>query len=45
MGQEDIAGVLEETLEEEKQTDLNLSEIAENSINWAAEQEDDTEEE
>ena len=45
IGQEEIAGVLEETLEEEKQTDLNLSEIAENSINWAAEQEDDTEEE
>lgn len=45
MGQEDIAGILEETLEEEKQTDLNLTEIAENSINWAAEQEDDAEEE
>ena len=45
MGQEDIAGILEETLEEEKQPDLNLTEIAENSINWAAEQEDDAEEE
>lgn len=44
MGQEEIAGVLEETLEEEKQTDLTLTEIAENSINWAAEQEDDSEE-
>ena len=41
MGNEDVAAILEETLEEEKQTDLNLTEIAENNINWQAEQEDE----
>jgi ferritin-like metal-binding protein YciE len=45
MGLEDVAEVLAETLEEEKQTDQLLSEIAENSINWEAEQEDEGEEE
>ena len=41
MGNEDVAAILEETLEEEKQTDLNLTEIAENNINWQVEQEDE----
>ena len=40
MGNEEIAVILQQTLEEEKQTDLNLTEIAENNINWQAEQED-----
>jgi hypothetical protein len=31
-------------LEEEKQTDASLSEIAENDINWEAEQEGESEE-
>jgi ferritin-like metal-binding protein YciE len=39
LGQEEIAGILSQTLEEEKQTDSNLTEIAENNINWEAEQE------
>ena len=45
MGNEEVAAILEETLEEEKQTDLDLSAIAESNINWAAEQEDEEEEE
>ena len=45
MGQEEIAEVLSQTLEEEKQTDMNLTEIAENNINWEAEQEEDEDEE
>jgi ferritin-like metal-binding protein YciE len=45
LGQEEVAGILRETLEEEKQTDENLTMIAENNINWAAEQEDEEEEE
>lgn len=40
MGQDEIAGILAETLEEEKQTDENLTQIAENDINWEAESED-----
>lgn len=44
MGQADIAEILNETLEEEKQTDANLTSIAENNINWEAEQEDADEE-
>ena len=43
MGNEEVAAILEETLEEEKQTDLDLSAIAESNINWAAEQEDEEE--
>jgi ferritin-like metal-binding protein YciE len=43
MGNDEVAGILEQTLEEEKQTDLNLTEIAENNINWQAEQEDEPE--
>lgn len=38
MGQSDIADLLQQTLDEEKQTDQGLTEIAENNINWEAEQ-------
>jgi ferritin-like metal-binding protein YciE len=43
LGYADVAEVLGATLEEEKETDATLSAIAENDINWEAEQE--TEEE
>lgn len=43
MGLEDVAGILHQTLEEEKQTDMLLTEIAENNINWEAEQEGEAE--
>jgi len=39
MGNEEVAEILETTLEEEKETDLGLTEIAESGINWEAEQE------
>jgi len=39
MGQDEIAEIFSQTLEEEKQTDQKLTEIAENSINWEAERE------
>jgi ferritin-like metal-binding protein YciE len=39
MGQEQVAGILSQTLEEEKETDQGLTRIAENDINWEAEQE------
>jgi len=39
MGNEEIAAILEKTLEEEKEADQLLTEIAENNINWEAEQE------
>ena len=39
MGQNEIASILNQTLEEENQTDAGLTEIAENKINWQAEQE------
>ncbi len=39
MGQDQIAEILSQTLEEEKQTDEGLTRIAENNINWEAEQE------
>lgn len=39
LGHEDVADILHKTLEEEKQTDESLTEIAENNINWEAEQE------
>ncbi len=47
MGNQEVAGILSETLEEEKQTDMDLTAIAEENINWQAEQEDEegTEEE
>ncbi|MEP7277009.1 MAG: hypothetical protein ABI813_00060 [Bacteroidota bacterium] len=37
--------MLQQTLDEEKQTDAGLTQIAENNINWEAEQEGGTEEE
>jgi ferritin-like metal-binding protein YciE len=43
MGLEDVAGILHQTLEEEKQADMLLTEIAENDINWEAEQEGEAE--
>jgi len=45
MGLDEAAGILNQTLEEEKQTDAGLTEIAENNINWEAEQEDSEESE
>ena len=39
MGLDEAADLLNETLEEEKETDAVLTEIAENNINWEAEQE------
>jgi ferritin-like metal-binding protein YciE len=43
LGQEDAASILEQTLEEEKQTDENLTSVAESNINWGAEQEEEEE--
>lgn len=40
MGRDDIAAILALTLEEEKQTDKLLTEIAESEINWEADLED-----
>jgi len=40
MGHDKAADLLEETLQEEEDTDWNLTEIAENHINFDAEQED-----
>lgn len=45
LGNEEVAEILATTLEEEKQTDENLTQIAENKINWEAEQEGEEEEE
>ena len=45
IGQNEIAEILSQTLDEEKQTDANLTAIAENNINYEAEQEGQTEEE
>jgi ferritin-like metal-binding protein YciE len=45
MGNDEVASLLQETLDEEKQTDEGLTAIAENNINWQAEQEGETEEE
>jgi ferritin-like metal-binding protein YciE len=45
LGLDEAAGILEQTLEEEKQTDQTLTEVAESSINWEAEQEEEEEEE
>ncbi len=39
MGNDEAAGILQTTLDEEKQTDQGLTEIAEGGINWEAEQE------
>ena len=43
MGQSEIAQILGTTLKEEKQTDQNLTSLAENNINWEAEQEGEAE--
>jgi len=43
MGHAQIAEILNKTLEEEKQTDIILTQIAENNINWEAEQEGEEE--
>ena len=40
MGLDKAADILNQTLQEEKQTDAGLTEIAENNINWEAERED-----
>jgi ferritin-like metal-binding protein YciE len=45
LGMDEAADILGQTLQEEKETDQGLSDIAENNINWAAEQEDAAEEE
>lgn len=45
MGKDDIAEILELTLEEEKDTDELLTQIAENNINWEAGNESEEEEE
>jgi ferritin-like metal-binding protein YciE len=45
MGQAEIAEILEQTLAEEKETDAGLTAIAEDNINWEAEQEGEEEEE
>ena len=39
LGLEDVADILEQTLEEEKETDEKLTEIAENSVNYEASEE------
>ncbi len=43
LGLDDVAGMLQETLDEEKETDEGLSAIAENNINWEAEMEPEEE--
>lgn len=45
MGNTDLAELLVETLEEEKETDSNLTAIAEGGINWSSEQEGEESEE
>lgn len=44
LGLDDIAALLQETLQEEKDTDLLLTDIAENNINYEAAEEGDGEE-
>jgi ferritin-like metal-binding protein YciE len=44
MGRDDIAEILQNTLDEEKGADETLTEIAENKINWEAEMEEEEEE-
>ena len=41
LGENEIVKLLNQTLEEEKETDSVLTEIAENKVNWQAEQEDE----
>lgn len=45
MGNEEVAEILAQTLEEEKETDELLTQLAENNINEEASQEDESEEE
>lgn len=45
MGNDEVADILSQTLEEEKEADQLLSQIAENDINWEAEKEGESEEE
>lgn len=45
LGEDEIVKLLNQTLEEEKETDAGLSEIAENKVNWQAKQEDGSTEE
>jgi ferritin-like metal-binding protein YciE len=44
MGNAEAADILSQTLQEEKMTDVGLTQIAENDINWEAEQEGPAEE-
>jgi ferritin-like metal-binding protein YciE len=41
MGLNDAADLLDQTLQEEKDTDVALTELAESTINWEADQEDE----
>ena len=43
LGLPEVADILNSTLQEEKEADASLTEIAENNINWEAEQEDEEE--
>lgn len=45
IGNEEAADILQTTLDEEKETDENLTQLAENSINWEASEEEEEEEE
>ena len=45
LGRDDMAELLDETLQEEKETDQLLTSIAENDINFQAEEEGDESEE
>lgn len=45
LGEDKVVKLLNQTLEEEKETDAGLSKIAGNKINWQAEQEDEGTEE
>jgi ferritin-like metal-binding protein YciE len=44
LGLDEVAGILQETLDEEKEADQHLSAIAESDINWEAEMEGEEEE-
>jgi ferritin-like metal-binding protein YciE len=41
MGNDEAAGILQSTLDEEKETDANLTQLAENNINWEASEEEE----
>ena len=42
LGKEDVAEILQQTLEEEKKADATLNEVATSNINWEAEQEQES---